>query len=589
MTQIFTAFIIASVTGTTLALILTLFSPVTRKIFSPHWHYYIWLAVLLVMMLPLKLDLQSEEFPKTNISETITESVGNDSEPYKPHSSSEEAKDSFQNYTPQEIPTNDVSQHSLIQRVKATITLTAPLLCFLWLTVAVLLFTVKAVSYIAFLIKVRKTSRPISCPELKEFTSRRVRVRKSAKAHSPLLFGVIFPTLLLPDTDISSTELHYVLAHETTHLKRNDILFKWLVLAVKCIHWFNPAIYFIANRINVDCEISCDSAVVKGLNDTSKKEYAETVLSLITKNSCKTYPLTTGMTGNKKTLERRFTMLKSKLKISKRTAIISAILAVLVLAVTLTASGMLTGFFTVRADNSELNVITDKLPDRDTNTDEVTNPAFNVLLVGVDEKSFFDTIMLFKVENGGIKGVGVPLLPLNNDFRYLPFNYGSDADQILIDTIKSGLDVPVHYYVKMDLSAAEKIIDSVGGINFDVPMDMFYDDPWQDLHIELNKGTQHLNGEEACALLRYRAGYPDSMVGRTNLHMAFVKEFLDQKLTVENIAKAPEIFVTVSDSVKTNYPIGNLEQDLKIIAAIGSNNYTFEMLPLTTELPIVVK
>ena len=300
MTQIFTAFLIASVTGTSLALVLLLFSPVTRKIFSPHWHYYIWLAVLLVMMIPLKLDLQSEELPSPDIPETITESEGYDSKPYTPPSSSEEIKDIFQNYTSQEITTNDVSQHSLLQRVKATITLTAPLLCFLWLTVAVLLFTVKTVSYIAFLIKVRKTSRPISCPELKKFTNRRVRVRKSDNTHSPLLFGVIFPTLLLPESDITPTELHYVLSHETTHLKRNDILFKWLVLAVKCIHWFNPAIYFIANRINIDCEVSCDSAVVKGLNDASKKEYAETVLSLIAKNSCKTYTLTTGMTGNKK-------------------------------------------------------------------------------------------------------------------------------------------------------------------------------------------------------------------------------------------------------------------------------------------------
>ena len=271
-------------------------------------------------------------------------------------------------------------------------------------------------------------------------------------------------------------------------------------------------------------------------------------------------------------------MLKSKLKISKKTVIISSILAVIILTVSLIASGIVNGFF-IKADDSGLDVI----------TDEVTDISFNVLLVGVDENNYFDTIILFKIENDGIKAMGIPQHHLNHNLKYLPVKYEENADQILIDTIKNGLDVPVHYYVKMELSATEKIIDSLGGIDFDIHMDICYSDPNQDLHIDLKKGTQHLSGEEACQLLRYRAGYPDSMVGRTNIHMAFIKEFIDQKLIVENIVKAPEIFETVSENIKTNYPIGNLEQDLRIIAAIGSKNYTYEMLPLSTELHIVVK
>ena len=57
MAQIFTSFLLTSVIGTTLGLILTLLKPLTRKIFSSAWHYYIWLVVLMVMVLPIRLNL----------------------------------------------------------------------------------------------------------------------------------------------------------------------------------------------------------------------------------------------------------------------------------------------------------------------------------------------------------------------------------------------------------------------------------------------------------------------------------------------------------------------------------------------------
>jgi len=583
MVQLFTALVVTSAAGTVLALILALLRPVTSRFFSARWHYYMGLAVLLVMILPIRLTLPERSVP-------MSQDFGNVSftdDKVEVPTTQTDLEMEFDSNILQNLPTDETDKTTAFQSAKEFFAGKAFLLSLLWVTVTVLLFLVKSISYLTFLVVVKKRSVPTVCPEIESYTRRNVRVRVSDYISSPLLIGVFFPTILLPNVSLSEAQLHYVLSHETTHLKRHDIIFKWFISAVKNVHWFNPVIYFIARQIDSDCEISCDTEVVSGMDDIAKKEYAETILSLLAKRSSKSYPLTTGMTGNKKTLKRRFTMLKSKLKISKRTAIISAILAVLILSVTLTVSGMLNGYFVKKTDSTDLNVITDEIPDPDSATD--ASHKFNFLLAGVDEKGFFDTIILFKIENGGIKAMGIPLHHLNFNLRNLPFYYGSDADQILIDTIKNGLDVPVHYYVKMELSATEKIIDSLGGIDFDIHMDMDYSDPFQDLQIDLKKGTQHLSGEEVCQLLRYRAGYPDSMVGRTNIHMAFVKEFIDQKLTVNNIVKAPAIFETVSDNIKTNYPIGNLEQDLRIIAAIGSKNYTYEMLPLSTELPIVVK
>ena len=97
----------------------------------------------------------------------------------------------------------------------------------IWVVGAVIMFAVKAAGYTAFIIKMRKYSRIISCPEISEYTSRKIVVRESEKNCSPLMIGIIRPTLILPETDITNEQLHNILAHEITHLKRNDILYKY--------------------------------------------------------------------------------------------------------------------------------------------------------------------------------------------------------------------------------------------------------------------------------------------------------------------------------------------------------------------------
>ena len=73
MAQIFTALLLTSGIGTALALILTLLKPITRKVFSGGWHYYMWLVVLLVMVLPIRLNLPEKPVTTPPISETVTD------------------------------------------------------------------------------------------------------------------------------------------------------------------------------------------------------------------------------------------------------------------------------------------------------------------------------------------------------------------------------------------------------------------------------------------------------------------------------------------------------------------------------------
>lgn len=556
MAHIFTAFLLTSVIGTALALILALLRPVTRKVFSGNWHYYMWLVVLLVMMLPIRLN-----FPEASvtISETATISENQAETPIIAETQLEQIIQE-QPIQPENISTVHVMKEFLSDKVT--------LFAFVWLIGAVFLFLTKMVGYMVFMIKIHKHSEIISCPEVKVYTSRKIKTRVSDTICSPLMIGVIRPTLLLPETNITPEQLHNVLAHEMTHLKRNDVLYKWFVNVVKCVHWFNPAIYLISKQINIDCEISCDLAVVKEMDQQQEKGYVETILSLLTHNNSKVIPLTTGMTGNKDTLKRRFTMIKNKIKVSKKAAVISGVLAVLILTITIFASGMLNGTF-IKEYNNPIMAL---------NTDQVTGNDFNLLFVGLDNNNRADTIMLLTVQENGIKGISIPRDTIFEDKRISGILATENGDQAVIDTVKKTLSVPIHYYAKMDLSAVKDIVDNVGDIDFDVPMDMVYDDPYQDLHINLKKGVHTLNGEGVCQLLQFRTGYPQGDLSRIELHQQFIKAFIQQKLNKDNIDKAPEIFKIISGKIKTNYPISNLKQDMKIIRAINSNNIIFETL-----------
>lgn len=99
-------------------------------------------------------------------------------------------------------------------------------------------------------------------------------------------------------------------------------------------------------QINTECEISCDLSVVKNMDKSQEINYVNTIISLLAVNKAKSIPLTTGMTGNKKMLKRRFTMIRNKKTTSKLMSLLSALVAVVMLTTTVFASGVLSDMTT---------------------------------------------------------------------------------------------------------------------------------------------------------------------------------------------------------------------------------------------------
>lgn len=333
--ELFKALLITSLAGSALAVVISLLRPVTKKLFGYSWHYYIWLCVLFVMLMPVRFSVNT--MPTPNIA---TQTVQTQQETVS------EQPETTENI----VQTAPAQKPQLLQ--KATVIWDRiiynrmNILAYLWLIGAMALMLLNVVRYVRLNIKIRKTGEVISCPETRAYTDRKINVRVWENVASPFITGIFRPMLILPKTELSEEQLHNILRHEMTHFKRHDILYKWFAEFVKCVHWFNPTSWYVSKQIAAECEISCDMSVTKNMSGSEEMSYVSTILSLIPTGKSKQLPLTTQMASSKKILKRRFIMIKNKKTTSRFMSVISAVIAVAMLSTTVFASGILSDLTT---------------------------------------------------------------------------------------------------------------------------------------------------------------------------------------------------------------------------------------------------
>ena len=158
---------------------------------------------------------------------------------------------------------------------------------------------------------------------------REIPLRVSSAADCPMLAGFIHPTLYLPDERISRTDAAFIFRHELTHYKHGDLWLKLLLLAARCLHWFNPLVHLIARFAQEDIESACDDAVVRGHDGAYRRAYGETILRSAIAQSQKRKALVSCFGDDKKTLMRRFEGLFDK-SVKKRGVALVVMIALLV-------------------------------------------------------------------------------------------------------------------------------------------------------------------------------------------------------------------------------------------------------------------
>lgn len=132
--------------------------------------------------------------------------------------------------------------------------------------------------------------------------------------------------------------------------------------------------------------------------------------------------------------------------------------------------------------------------------------------------------------------------------------YGMKALQ---DVISRTFGIYFDYYAIVSTDAFVQIVDAIGGVDVYVQHDMHYDDPYQDLHIHINKGQQHLDGKQAEGFVRYRAGYAQADIARLDAQKIFLTAFFKKLLSFSTVSKVDDIVRVAYDCVSTDMSLDN--------------------------------
>ncbi len=142
--------------------------------------------------------------------------------------------------------------------------------------------------------------------------------------------------------------------------------------------------------------------------------------------------------------------------------------------------------------------------------------------------------------------------------------------------------IPVDYYAQVNLSGFRGIVDAIGGVEMYVPEDMYYNDPYQDLHINIKKGQQTLNGEQAEDFVRFRSGYARADLARLDAQKMFMSAFLKKLFSASSIPKIGNIITEIQKNLYTNLPLDDtLYFANKAISIDLSTGITMTTLPGT--------
>ena len=215
---------------------------------------------------------------------------------------------------------------------------------------------------------------------------------------------------------------------------------------------------------------------------------------------------------------------------------------------------------------------------------------YTILVAGVDDHNGgSDTVILASVDakNHKIFGLSIPRdtkAIINGKARKMNAAYKNGGMRLLAETVSEQMSIPVDYTVEVDLEAFAALIDAIGGVDFDVPLDMNYEDPKQNLQIHISKGLQHLDGATALKVVRFRhnsdgTGYGDEDLGRIRTQQNFLKAAAKSAFSFSTLTKIDDMARIVQKYVKTELTLPNLAWLAKEALYAGPEGIQFATLP----------
>ena len=191
--------------------------------------------------------------------------------------------------------------------------------------------------------------------------------------------------------------------------------------------------------------------------------------------------------------------------------------------------------------------------------------VYNIFLAATDKGgSLSETMMVLSYDTVN-QTVGVVSIPRDTLVARESGNprlvYGKGGLEGRIADVSDMLGVPIHYYIKVNLNGFIALVDYLEGVDFYIPCNMNYDDPYQDLYIHYKEGQAHLNGKQAMEVCRFRknndgSGYSD--IGRTQTQQKLLVALAKKVLSWNNITRINGFVEIFNDNVDTNLSINDM-------------------------------
>lgn len=153
--------------------------------------------------------------------------------------------------------------------------------------------------------------------------------------------------------------------------------------------------------------------------------------------------------------------------------------------------------------------------------------------------------------------------------------YGGPA--LAMKTVEQLLGIVVHYYVRSNFHGVAAVVDVLGGVTIDVERDMKYEDPLQDLVIDLQKGRQVLDGDRALQYLRYRDNGGD--IGRIGRQQRFIGAMIREVLSLGTMLRAQSLARELVKYIDTNLGPGEILEYALLASRVSDPSVEMVTLP----------
>ena len=237
--------------------------------------------------------------------------------------------------------------------------------------------------------------------------------------------------------------------------------------------------------------------------------------------------------------------------------------------------------------------------DNDDPSDKTKKDLINiVVLVGDKWESNTDSITVASY-NPNNKKLSLVSIPRDTKVEYADMPIPKinavyrrkNGPENLMSSLEEMLEIDINYYIYLNLSTFADVIDLLGGVDINIPVDMHYDDPTQDLHIHFTKGLQHLDGKKSELYLRFRKPndnvfteemlkyYNGSDIKRIEAQKNFIKELVRQKANLFYLTKLADVVNTVYENLETNLTLGQAMEYITLAVDFTTENLETYSLP----------